>query len=105
MDNQAGKPCICTVLSITTDPLILQTIQDGYATDKFCKKVTTSSTPDVSNANGLWYIGNQLLIPHTGSIWEDLFCPAHNASGHFGADKSYATLHNAYYWQNMRRDL
>lgn len=42
---------------------------------------------------------------HTGSIWEDLFCLTHDASGHLGADKSYATLCDAYYWPNMQWDL
>src|SRR6202050_3403380 len=40
-----------------------------------------------------------------GTLREDLFPLAHNTSGHFGADKSYATLCNAYYWPNMRRNL
>jgi hypothetical protein len=53
----------------------------------------------------LWYIGDWLLVPQFCTIWEDLFWPAHNTSGHFGANKSYSTLHNAYYWPNMYRDL
>jgi hypothetical protein len=50
-------------------------------------------------------MGDRLLIPRTGTICEDLFRLAHDLSGHFGADKSYATLRDAYYWPNMRRDL
>ena len=34
-----------------------------------------------------------------------LFHLAHNTLGHFGADKSYASLRDVYYWPNMRRDL
>jgi hypothetical protein len=30
---------------------------------------------------------------------------AHDCLGHFSADKLYATLQDAYYWPNMRRDL
>ena len=48
--------------------------------------------------NGLWYIGDWLLIPCVGDICEKLFWLAHNSLGHFSADKSYAMLHNAYYW-------
>ena len=55
--------------------------------------------------NGLWYIADCLLIPRTGSIHEDLFCFTHDTSGHFGTDKSYATLWDTYYWPNMCRDL
>jgi hypothetical protein len=95
------------VLSITTDPSVLHMIQDGYLNDDFCKKIIGSLeyTPGVSTSNGLWYIGDRLLIPRTGTIREDLFQLAHDVSGHFGADKSYTTLHNAYYWPNMRRDF
>lgn len=95
------------VLSITTDPSVLQTIQDRYLSDDFCKKVITSpeSVPGISTSNGLWYIGDRLLILRTGTIFEDLFRLAHDVSGHFGADKSYTTLRDAYYWPNIRQDL
>ena len=55
--------------------------------------------------NDLWYIGDRLVIPRTGDVCENLFRLAHDTLGHFGADKSYANLHNAYYWPNMRMDL
>ena len=57
-------------LSITTDPSILQEIQDGYAQDNFCKKLMDPSfgMKGVSSANGLWYIGDRLVIPQTGNI-------------------------------------
>jgi hypothetical protein len=38
-------------------------------------------------------------------IHENLFRLAHDTSGHFGADKLYAALHDGYYWPNMCRDL
>jgi len=82
-------------------------IQSGYTVDEFCKKIIAApnSTPSLSTLNGLWYIGHRLLIPRTGTIREDLFRLAHDTSSHFGTDKSYATLRDAYYWLNMRRDL
>jgi hypothetical protein len=61
--------------------------------------------PGTKCVNGLWYVGDRLLIPRIGDIHENLFCLAHDTLGHFGADKSYATLHDAYYWPNMRQDL
>ena len=51
------------------------------------------------------YIGDCLLIPRVADIRENLFRLAHDSLGHFGADKSYAALRDAYYWPNMRRDL
>jgi len=56
-------------------------------------------------SNGLWYIGDCLLIPRVTAVRETLFRLAHDTLGHFGADKSYASLRDAYYWPNMRRDL
>ena len=45
------------------------------------------------------------MIPRTGDVHENLFHLAHDTLGHFSADKSYANLHDAYYWPNMRTDL
>jgi hypothetical protein len=100
-------PGIHATISITADPSVLKTIRNGYSDDEFCKKVILSapSTAGISTSNGLWYIGDRLLIPCTGTIREDLFRLAHDTVGHFGADKSYATLQDAYYWPNMQRDL
>jgi hypothetical protein len=61
--------------------------------------------PSTKCVNGLWYIGDCLLIPHIGDIRENLFHLAHGALGHFLADKSYATLHDTYYWLNIQHNL
>ena len=53
-------------------------------------------------SNGLWYIGDRLLIPRVTTLRETLFHLAHDTLGHFGADKSYASLRDVYYWPNMR---
>ena len=34
-----------------------------------------------------------------------MFHLSHDTLGHFGADKSYANLRDAYYWPNMQQDL
>lgn len=39
------------------------------------------------------------------AIREALFQLAHDTLGHFGTDKSYAALRDAYYWPNMRKQL
>jgi hypothetical protein len=96
-------PGIHATISITADPSVLDTIRNGYSDDEFCKKVilSTPSTAGISTSNGLWYIGDRLLIPRAGTIREDLFRLTHDTAGHFGADKSYATLRDTYYWPNM----
>jgi hypothetical protein len=102
-----NSPGVHAMLTITTDPSILRTIQEGYTQDEFCKKLTASAQPTlgISTSNGLWYISDRLLIPRCGTLREDLFRLAHNTLGHFGTDKSYATLRDTYYWPNMRRNL
>jgi len=76
-------------------------------TTNFAKKMMDPSfrMKGISSANGLWYIGDQLIIPHTNNIRKELFRLAHDNSGHFGADKSYVALRDAYYWPNMRHNL
>src|ERR1700729_2968979 len=60
----SGTP-VGSVLSITTDKQVLQSILDGYDVDKFCKKTrdTVGSVPGVTVSNGLIYVGDRLLIP------------------------------------------
>ena len=99
------RPSINAVLSIATDESILRKIKTSYLDDEFCKRVAASSMKGCQCSNGLWYVGDRLLIPRVTDIRENLFRLAHDTLGHFGADKSYAALCDAYYWPNMRRDL
>lgn len=96
-----------SILHISADKLFLSQLKAGYLDDAFCKKFVTGQTilPNVWNINGLWYIGDRLLIPHTGDLREQLFRLAHDSLSHGGTDKAYAMLCDAYYWPNMRRDL
>jgi hypothetical protein len=93
------------VISIATDKSLLAAIKSGYTEDEFCKHVATTSMAGWQHINGLWYIANCLLIPRVGNVRKLLFRAAHDDLGHFGADKSYASLRDAYYWPNMCRDL
>ena len=68
-------------------------------------KFAKVNNPGVKFVNGLWYIRSCLLIPRVGNVWEQLFCLSHDTLGHFGTNKSYMTLRDAYYWLNMRWDL
>lgn len=103
--EQVATTAVNAILSISTDQEILTMIKDGYREDEFCKRVATTNMTGWRQSNGLWYIGDRLLIPRVTSIRETLFRLAHDTLGHFGADKSYASLRDAYYWPNMRRDL
>ena len=96
---------INAILDIETDASILKSIKAGYQADEFCKCVASLSMKGWQKSNDLWYIGDRLLIPRVADIRKNLFCLAHDSLGHFGTDKSYAALRDAYYWPNMCRDL
>jgi hypothetical protein len=93
-------------LSISTDKSFLRDVKGGYLEDKFAKKLTAGAMiPGVREENRLWYVGDHLVIPRTGSCREDLFHLAHDSMGHFSTDKAYVNLKLSYYWPNMWRDL
>ena len=89
------------ILSVTTDKSILEKIKAGYLMDEFCKRVASTSMKGWNSSNGLWYINDCLLIPRVTDLRKQLFRLAHDSLGHFGANKSYAALWDAYYWPTM----
>ena len=93
------------ILMIDSDCEILKKIKAGYLEDDFCIRVANTSMKGWMKINDLWYISDCLLIPRITDIWGNLFRLTHDTLGHFGADKSYASLQDAYYWPNMRCDL
>jgi hypothetical protein len=95
------------ILSVKTDASVVKAIMDGYKLDPFCRRLASGmlSIPEICKVNGLWYMGNQLVIPKVGELWKNLFWLAHDCTGHFGADKTYAMLCNKYYWPNMWKEL
>ena len=96
-----------TMLSITADTKLLTDIKEGYLNDPFILSLQTASPgiSFISQRNGFWFIGDRLIIPNVTHIREALFFLAHDALGHFGADKLYAALRSSYYWPNMRKHL
>ena len=103
--HDAWRHHIGAILSITTDRSVLESIKEGYNSDDFCICLAQNNVPGAQLINDLWYIGDCLVIPRTGDVRKNLFRLAHDTLGHFGADKSYANLRDAYYWPNMRTDL
>ena len=100
-------PIIPSVLSISTDSALLHEIKEGYKSDPFITSLQSASpgTSFISQKEGFWFVGTRLVIPNIPHIREALFYLAHDALGHFGTDKSYATLRNSYYWPKMRKHL
>jgi hypothetical protein len=96
-----------TVMRIEVDPLLLGAIRTGYEEDSWCRKLkeTKEETLGITERDGLLFVGNRLIIPRNRDVREHLYQAAHDAMGHFGFDKSYATLRDSYYWPGMRSDL
>src|SRR5271168_1461946 len=100
-------PVLPSILSISAHDKLLEEIKTGYLEDPFIKSLKDAS-PGISfvtQRDGFWFIGSRLVIPAIPHIREALFYLAHDALGHFGADKSYAALRDSYYWPNMRKHL
>ena len=93
-------------MTISVDQSFQNDVKRGYLEDNFVKKIATgTNVPGMHEENGLWYVGDRLIIPCTMSCREDLFHLAHDSMGHFGTDKAYANLRESYHWPNMRKDL
>ena len=99
--HEHWKSTISAVLSIT-----YLSIKSGYNLDPYCIHLAKNNNiPGTHLLNGLWYVGDHLVIPQIGDLQENLYCLVHDLLGHFRADKSYASLHDNYYWPNMCTDL
>ena len=85
-------------LNITANKQFLELIKAGYANYPWCKTLHSAakSLPGLVVWDGLWYIGECLIIPQTGSLWETLFALAHDVLGNFGFDKMYSSLRESY---------
>ena len=96
-------------LQITLEDSLLKQIKDGYKTDEFCTKLRSNLTSMQSNGaseeNGLLYQSGRLIIPAVPTVREALYRLAHDTLGHFGADKTYETLRDSYYWPGMKAQL
>src|SRR6202000_282528 len=96
-----------SILNIKADPSGLDDIRTGYSEDPWCIRLREGKekTLGVEERDGLLYVGNRLVIPRAGNIREQLYQAAHDALGHFGFDKSYASLRDAYFCPGMRDSL
>lgn len=98
VDND-NEPLITAALTtsvsqIELDKTFLKEIVNGYVDDPFCKKLTAlvGSLPGLTERDGLLFVAGCLVIPRVTPLREQLFHLAHDASGHFGSDKTYAAL-------------
>jgi Integrase zinc binding domain len=87
-------------------------MKKGYRQDSWCKSIlkdlkkgTLDEKLQISMKNSLLFTGRPLIVPRYKHLHEDLFRLAHDNLGHFGSDKSYASLLDDFYWPHMRKNL
>ena len=83
-DNQLVN--ICSMMSISANKMFLDEIKAGYQEDNWVTKTLVEarpSLPGIKLVNGLWYVGDCLVIPCIRNICKTLFCLAHDVLGHF----------------------
>jgi len=88
------------------DRALMMEIVEGYTTDTYCRKLflLLGSMPNLEEHSSLSFLDQWLVIPNVPSLHAPLFHLAHDAGGHFGADKTYESLHGSFYWPNMLLD-
>ena len=108
-DVRPCEHCAPTTLRITLEDSLLRQIKDGYKNDEFCIKLRANLQSmrgnGASEENGLLYRDGRLVIPAVPAVRETLFQLAHDALGHFGAEKTYQALRGSYYWPGMKSQI
>src|ERR1700678_3858700 len=96
-----------TTSSVSFDPDFITKIRDAYTTDPWCQKLVPASRgmPELTSRDGLWFLGDRLLVSAGGNIREQIFAMTHDNLGHFGLFKSYENIRRSYFWPGMRKDL
>ncbi|CAA7265256.1 unnamed protein product [Cyclocybe aegerita] len=80
-EGLTGRPAVAaTKLSVSADKKFLEAIRVGYNEDPWTKKMKSvkKGMAGISEKDGLWFL-------------------AHDTLGHFGTDKTYGSLRDAYY--------
>ena len=104
-EAQPQTPLLKIEFSIDDD--MVSRLREGYRNDPWCKKLLSASRgmPDLTIKDGLWFLGERLIIPADCGMREHIFRLAHDTLGHFGFHKTYENIRNSYFWPNMRKDL
>ncbi len=92
---------------VVIDKALIDSMRAAYHKDLWCQQLISASRgmPKLRIKDGLWFIGERLIVPTGCEARENIFCIAHDTLGHFGFFKTYQSLRNSYSWPNMRKDL
>jgi hypothetical protein len=115
VDDALSRKCLL-LQEFRVKTLGFENLKDMYAGDAdFAEAYEAAENPvlrdrspwmDYMIQNGLLFKGNQLCIPNC-SMRENLLKEKHSGglAGHFGHNKTFAKLSEAYFWTRMRTDV
>ena len=74
-----------TITTFTIDDDTVNKLRAGYKTDTWCQKLISASRgmPNLLVKDGLWFLGERLIIPADCGIREQIFRLAHDNLGHY----------------------
>lgn len=92
---------------LSVDSTFLDRLRAGYETDSWIQTLRAAAPgmKILSEREGVWYVGNRLIVPNVPSVREHIFRLCHDSLGHFGFRKSYEAIRSSFYWPNMRTQL
>jgi len=104
IDN-TSRPSLKTSVSINKE--IIKKCIIGYKSDKWYENLISASRgmPELTVKNGLWFIGERLVIPDNCGLCEMILQFTHDALSHFGFFKSYKSIRHSFFWPGMCKDL
>ena len=96
---------VTTVLSVAGisllehDCTLTLKILQGYTNDPYCTKLFSllGLMSDLVEYRGLLFLNHCLVVPNIPFLCTHFFHLAHDAGGHFGADKTYESLCSSFY--------
>lgn len=90
---------IASTFTIKNNPSSFKKIQKGYTHNSWCSSILDDikwnmidSKLDIKLHNGLLFVSSQLIISKYLNLHEQLFHLVHDHLGHFGGEKTYASL-------------
>jgi hypothetical protein len=88
-----------------SDADLLELVQAGYRSDPWFE--LSNNLKDLQQKNGLWYRGNQLVVPNMPDIKRTILYELHSApySGHPGVEKTKANVSRLFWWPGWAADV
>ncbi|GAA5974652.1 hypothetical protein JCM11641_007040 [Rhodosporidiobolus odoratus] len=108
MDKEEPGLAVMGLSEVSLSRGVLDSVRAGYLTDTDCEKIkdVAKTSKLYREEDGLLYTEDgRLVVPSHAVLRETLLHDAHDATGHFGALKTYISLSRSFFWPTMSRDV